>query len=270
MNNKKYVSLATLTSILIGVGLIATTIPAFAAATPANRPQMRNNQTRTAFQGMKPSVIGTVSAINGSTITISGKQGEGFGFGGKRGTATTSPATVSTFSIDATNATVMKNNATSSISNIIIGDTIMVQGTINGKNITATIIRDGLTNPGKMGEGRGNFASSTSPIQGNGEPIIAGAISSINGSILTITNKSKVVYTVDATNAKITQGQNTISLSNIIINDNVIVQGAVNGTSIVASSVIDQKTQANTPEKQKSNTNILYGIGSFFKHLFGF
>ncbi len=47
---------------------------------------------------MKPVVIGQVSAINGNTLTVTGKQGFG----------TSSPST--TFTIDATDAKIMKNN----------------------------------------------------------------------------------------------------------------------------------------------------------------
>jgi len=218
---------------------------------------------------MKPLIIGTVSAINGNNITILGKQEIGFGFGEKRGSATTSSVITNTFSVDAANAKIIKNNATSSISNIIVGDTIIVRGTINGKNITATIIRDGLTAFNRKIEDKVIFSSSTPEIQGNGEPIIAGTISTINSSTLTITNKSNIVYTVDITKAKILQGQKTISISNISLNDNVIIQGTINGTSIIASSVIDQTKKVNISE-QKTKTNFLNGIGNFFKHLFGF
>ena len=60
---------------------------------------------------------------------------------------------------------------------------------------------------------------------------------------MTVTNKSNVTYTVDATNAKIVQGQNTIAVSNVAVGDSVVVQGTVNGNSITASSVIDQKAR---------------------------
>lgn len=84
-----------------------------------------------------PEVRGKVSAISGSTITLLGK--EGFG----TTTATT------TFSIDATNATILKagsgNNrpATSTLSAIKVGDTVSVMGTTTGTTVTAKMIIDG-------------------------------------------------------------------------------------------------------------------------------
>jgi len=277
--SNKYVPIA---SLLVSVGLIASTVPAFAATntppTRNNRPGMVNGGIR---QGMKPEFIGTVSAINGSTITMTSKQG--FGLGGFVGrNASSSPKTAPTitpttviYSINTTNSTVIKNNATSSVSNISVGDTLMVQGTLNGTNITATNIRDGIMNSLGRDNGannRGDFASTTSLVEGNGQPVIAGTISTISGETLTISNKSNVSYSVDATNAKITQGpNNTVSISNLTVGDNVVVQGTINDTSVTASSIIDQtKPGAATSTPQKPRAGILGGIGQFFMHLFGF
>ena len=99
--------------------------------------------------GMKPVVFGTVSAINGNILTINGRQGFG----------TTTPAV--TFTVDATKAKIIKNNATSSVASIVIGDTVLVQGTISGTNVTATIIRDGALMRG-LGERIGDGHDGTS------------------------------------------------------------------------------------------------------------
>ena len=55
---------------------------------------------------MKPGVFGTVTAVNGDAITINGRQGFG------------STTAMVSYSVDATNATVRKNNATSTVSSI--------------------------------------------------------------------------------------------------------------------------------------------------------
>jgi len=218
-------------------------------------------------------VVGTVSSVSGNMLIVSGRTGFG----------TTTPAV--TFTVDATNSTVRKNNATSTVSAIVAGDTVFVQGTVSGTNVTATSIFDGAImrrplgapgtgKPGDSGEGKQNWnASFTSPIQGNGQPVVAGKVSSVSGNTLTITNASNVIYSVDATNAKIVEGQNTIAVSSIKVGDSVVVQGAVNGTSITASSVIDQTGNPGmTPpgNNQGKHTGFFGGIGSFFMHLFGF
>lgn len=224
---------------------------------------------------MKPGVFGTVTAVNGNTITINGRQGFG-----PTATATT------TYTVDATNATVKKNNATSTVSAIAIGDTIFAQGTITGTNVVATTIRDGVMmgargqgGPGMNGKGGQGHATSTppvSPFTGNGQPVIAGSVSAISGTSLTVTTASNVIYTVDASNAKIVEGQNTIALSTIVVGNKVLVQGTVNGTSITASTVVDQSgvpasVTANMDKGRK--LGFFGGVGNFFKsfaHLFGF
>ena len=51
--------------------------------------------------------------------------------------------------------TVTKNNTASSVASIAVGDTVMVQGTVSGTNVTATTIRDGIGAPGtKSGAGK--------------------------------------------------------------------------------------------------------------------
>ena len=76
-----------------------------------------------------PVVIGTVSTVNGTTLIVTPKI--------KRKNTTPIPYTV-----DATNAKLMKDGTSTTISNIAIGDTVMIKGKINGAHITATSIRD--------------------------------------------------------------------------------------------------------------------------------
>ncbi len=231
---------------------------------------------------MKPGVFGTVSAINGNILTVTSKGGLGGPrpmTSGKTSVAPTAPTPV-TYTVDATNATVMKNNATSTLSAIVVGDSIVAQGTLTGTNFVATTIRDGL--PTMMGGGKGQngndngngdgkgHATSTPLFVGNGQPIVAGNVSVINGSSITVTNKSNVTYTVDASSAKILSGQNSAAtIANIAVGDSVVVQGTVNGTAVTATTILDQAKPATTPKKGMMG-NFFGGIGSFFGHLFGF
>jgi len=221
---------------------------------------------------MRPGVVGTVASVSGTTLTVTGKQGFG------------SSTTAVTYTVDASNSTVVKDNATSSVSAIATGDTVFVQGTVSGTNVAATLIRDGvMMGRGQQGStgkrGLPGEGSSTPAFEGNGEPIVAGSVTAISGDSITLTNKSNVTYTVDATNAKIVEnGQASPTVSNIAVGDNVVVQGTVNGTSVAATTVIDQKAPANGQNGSTSGGapkgagfgGILGGIGSFFKHLFGF
>ena len=268
MKNTKYVygfiTLAMLAT-------FATAIPAL-AATPnyAGRGMMnRGNMT-------KPGVFGTVSAINGNILTVASKQWSK----SVAGTTTTPTTSTIAYTIDATNAKIMKNNVAGTVSSIVVGDNVMAQGTLTGTNLVATTIRDGQIGTGMRGGSggsvTGNQFAKISPITGNGQPVVAGTVSAMNNSSLTITNKSNVSYTVDATNAKIVQGQNTISVSNITMGDMVIVQGAVNGNAITASSIIDQTKPATATTTSGGTTNTqpsrgFFGsIGHFFSSIFGF
>jgi hypothetical protein len=217
---------------------------------------------------MPPGVFGTVASESGNTLTVTQKLRPG---------ATSTPIV---YTVDATNAKVMKNGTSSTVSAIATGDTVMVQGTVTGTNVAATVIRDGIV--GMMGRGgapgknfaRGSSTPSTLPIQGNGEPVVGGSITAISGNTLTVTNASNVTYSVDATNAKILKNGTTTAITSVATGDNVVVQGTVNGASVTASSVLDQGSVSQatgTPgTKPAGSGGFLGAIGGFFKHLFGF
>ncbi|MEI6191205.1 MAG: hypothetical protein WCP24_02460 [bacterium] len=78
---------------------------------------------------------GMISEINGKIITIDSKQM----------IEASNPPTwkTSIYTVNTSNAImVIGGRSTSTIANVKIGDVIMVQGTISGKNITASMIRD--------------------------------------------------------------------------------------------------------------------------------
>lgn len=209
---------------------------------------------------MKPGVFGTVSAISGNTITVISKK------------SLETNAVTTTFTIDATNAKITKNNVVGTIASILVGDTVAIQGTITGTNVVATNIRDGAMMPGRGGnsENSNKPGKEISDIVGNGQPVVLGTVSAVNGSTLTITNKSNVTYTVDVASAKITQGKNTILVSGVVVGDNIVVQGVVNGNSIVASNIIDQAKPAGTTANNEAKQGFFGKVGSFFSHLFGY
>lgn len=252
---------------------LALAAPALAAtATPGNSGWGQGGwQGSTMHVGTRaPGVFGTVASISGTTLTVTSKMPQRPG--GTTGTATVTPTT---YTVDASNATVTKNNAASTLSAVSVGDMVMVQGTVSGTNVTATTIHDGLV-PMRAGMHPGQKPGGAQPnsiIQGNGEPVVGGSITAINGSVLTITNKSNVTYSVDATNATIEKGNATSTLSSVTVGDNVLVQGTVNGSSITASSVIDQgvaPAAGSTATPPKGVMGFFSGIGGFFAHLFGF
>ena len=223
---------------------------------------------------VRPVIIGTVSAVNGTTLMVSSKKPQkDFKDFNKSKTATTTAYTV-----NASAAKVTKNNATTTLSAIAIGDTVMVEGKVSGTIVTATLIRDGVAKMGKGLENKDNEPKDVQPnmiIQGNGQPVIGGSVTAISGTTITVANKSNITYTIDASNAVIEKKNAASTLSSITVGDNVVVQGAVNGTSIVASSVIDQGTpniknnSASTTPKNRGG-GFFSTVGGFFSRIFGF
>src|ERR1700690_195591 len=124
------------------VASLAVAGTAFAQTTPA--PSAPHANVRGGMwggmKGRMPGVFGTVSAVSGTSLTVTSKAGP-------NGT----PA-AATYTVDASSATVMKAGASSSVSAVTVGDTVMVQGTVNGTSVTAKTIRDGVV---PMGMGRG-------------------------------------------------------------------------------------------------------------------
>ena len=268
MNKNKYLSWAAAAGFVAGLVML---LPVFAQA-QVGAP---NGSGHFGMRGgMPPGVFGTVTAINGNSLTVTAKT---------RPNATSTTGTV--YSVDASAAQVFKNGTTSTIGSIASGDMVMVQGTVSGTSVAATVIRDGIRPmmggrgmPGGFGKGYGKNGTSTppvSPIQGNGQPVIGGAVTAISGTTVTITNASNVTYTIDASNAKVVKGGASSTIASVATGDNLVVQGTVNGTSVVASSIIDQgATGSRAPpaggQGGGSHFGFLGAIGSFFKHLFGF
>lgn len=101
------------------------------------------------FETRRPAVTGTITKIDGATITI-----ESISFGkniNKTDTETDTadktktPETV-TYTIDANKATFYKDGVESKISEIIVGEKIMVEGTVDGTTVTATKVHEGNLN----------------------------------------------------------------------------------------------------------------------------
>lgn len=158
---------------------------------------------------MGHATTGTVAAINGNSITLNGSNG-------------------TTYTVDAGNAKIMKvvNNAktTIQVSGIATGDTLTVFGKVSGNNITATSITDGQM-----------------PAKQIPAPAATGTISAINGNIITLNGNNGTVYTVDASNTAIGVFKQGTSLQNFGIKtgDTVSVFGAVSGTNITATNIMD-------------------------------
>jgi len=258
MLQKKY--LFSVLALVVALGTFSSTVSADEGSNNDRGPRMGIMRME-ARAMLKPSVVGRVTAVSGNTITITSR-----GLG-RNATST------QTFTIDATNAVVVKGNATSTVSSIAVGDEVMAQGTISGSNVVATKIFDGKAMQ-RIGDRLDKRASSTQMMMGNGEPVVAGKVSAISGNSVTVVTASNQTYTVDATNAKVMVKGSASTLSSVAVSDRVVVQGTVNGNSIVATTVIDQGVpkvdNGNNDNNGNDHPGFIRGVGNFFKHLFGF
>lgn len=215
-------------------------------------------------------IFGTVTAVNGTTITVQSQMPPRRD-GDDNDENKPAPTPV-TYTVNASNATVSKNNATGSVSSIAVGDHIFVAGTVSGTTVTATKITDGpLTQ--RVGDMMKNNPNIMADFKGNGQPVVGGKVTAVSGNTITISNSSNVSYTIDASSAKILKGKTTSTVSAISVGDEVLAQGTINGSAVTATTVVDAKAVANTANSsnsERAHVGIFAKIGSFFKGIFGF
>ena len=175
--------------------------------------------------GQRPGVFGKVTAISGTTLTVSATN--------PKNNSTT------TYTVDASNAKVLKGATSSApvastLSAVAVGDTVAIKGTVSGTNVTASEIMDGVgpkMGPGGFG-GRG-------PGKGRG---VAGTVTAITGKTITSTNQDGTSYTIDASNAQV-EKLSTIPLSQVAVGDKIGVEGTVSGTNVTAQHIMDGMPQ---------------------------
>jgi len=214
--------------IITGIsGLVAI---GFLSVSPASADSITGPSTNHSGRG---GVIGIVSSVSGSSITLISKDRQA----------------TSTFAVDATNATVTKAGATSSLSAIQTGDTLLVRGSVTGTNVVATKIIDGLPvmkHNGKAGKSGRNASSSAAM---KNRPAF-GSVTAVNGGSFTLQTKAfkgrkaastpALALTVNTSSTTVFKkdGQ-TATLADLASGQNIMVIGTRDstGTMITASRV---------------------------------
>jgi hypothetical protein len=259
------------TAILATGSLIIASAVVGGAAHAQGADQQRGSgwgQGRAAFapfeRGMMPGarlgqgVSGKVTAINGMSITMEsvfGKETKTYSVDAGKATFSKigTPAPVG---LSSGAGLVRPSPASIAITDITIGDTVAVRGTVNGNSIVATSV---TVMPG-MGYGRG-------PENGFTNNAISGTVQAVNGSMLTVVvdrfpmgrrdadadgtaEKTQVTYVVDASSATVKKvvhssdpqakpTETAIAVSDIAVGDKLRVEGTIDGTNVKADSIID-------------------------------
>ncbi|MFA5173451.1 MAG: hypothetical protein WC435_03595 [Candidatus Paceibacterota bacterium] len=245
-------------------------------------------------------IVGTVKSTGGTVITISGRQGEP----GKQGTETI-------YSINATEAAVQKvssfvgkskmTGTSISLSDIKIGDKLTVKGKLEGTNIMASEIIVGEANAPEIKNGEANTGEANTSEIKNGEAIgkerkegtgIVGTVIAVSNNTFMLKSKetgegkekgaTEIIYTVDASKAKITkgfgEGEKESSIVNIKIGDTLQVKGTITDLSIAATEISEfgkQGTATSTSEISETEktkisffSKVFNPIKNFFKKIF--
>ena len=266
MRRKKLFLFSLSMMAIVAVALVASSTFTIAANNTIQGGGLPQGNPPNGQQGnfKNPGIMGTVSSISGSIITV--KMND------------------ISYTIDASSATIKKitnstggskpTETTISVSDIQSGNTAMIQGTVSGTSVTATEIIVGAFTGGSMNNGiattsnrnqgrlPANPATSTpkNKIQNRSSAVI-GTVSAISGTTITITSRQDtgITYTIDASNAKVTQGAGentqTSSVSDIKVGDVIEVAGAI---SISATSIIEKGNMSTSTESgniERGNDN---------------
>lgn len=209
---------AAVVSLIFASPVLADTATSSTPASHTTGTALKHRIVGTAVH--KPMVSGTVTAITGNSITLLGKNG-------------------TTYTVDATNAKVIKNKVTITVSAIAVGDTLVVSGTTTGSSVVATGIRDGVVSSVKKTGTKPINAKAEMPF---GKNATFGTVASVSGSTFTLTKKSgtgttTVMVTTDTTTVFKKNGQ-TDTLADVAAGQTVVVMGAKDTSgNVTATSV---------------------------------
>jgi hypothetical protein len=202
-------------ALLAAIAIILTGAAAITSARVSQAKSGTVGAVKTAMRHLgTPPTTGTVSAISGNSITLAGKNG-------------------ATYTVDAGSAKIVKisNGAktTIAVSGIQTGDVLAVTGTVTGNNIVAKNITDGVM---------------TMPVKQ--QPAATGTVSAISGNSITLAGSNGTTYTVDASNVQISILKSGVSLQNsgVQTGDTLTIFGAVSGSNITATRIMDGKLGA--------------------------
>jgi hypothetical protein len=199
-------------------------------------------------------IVGKVTSVNSTTLTVSSM------------TPWNKDSKTTVYTVNAANAEIDKEGVDNeTISDIKVGDMVVVEGTVTGNSVAATEIHIGWFKA-KWEDAKDSFVTS-------GDPVIGGTVTVVSDSTITIKNKDDVTYTVNAKDAKIVRkGFDASVLSDIKVGDNILVQGVVNNTTVTAKLIIDTSFKfdmnGNTSGDNGKHRGFFSRVGLFFKGWF--
>lgn len=165
------------------------------------------NATSTDSHG-KTTLVGTVTSVNGTTLTVLGRDNV-------------------SYTVTAANASFTgSGDATITASDVRVGDHIVVRGTVSGTLVTATKITDGAI----------HARTFLSAIGAAG----LGVVTSVNGSTFTIDPIGKNATTTVSTNASTTYRVNGTATTSgaLAVGSKVLLMGTTTSDSSISASLV--------------------------------
>jgi len=202
--------------ILVSVVLSSLVGVACAQSDAAPAPQTGNQQDATREPRRRPDVMGTITAINGQTLTIKNFDGHDV-------------------AVTVTDSTrFMKDRQPAKLADFKVGDAAMVRGRSTGPDAWEAELlgsRGGGAGPG--GFSQGGYA------QDLGKKFIAGEIKSIDGTHLTIARMDGETQTITVDeNTSFKKDGESITLGDFKAGDHVFGPGEVKDGTFVASRLM--------------------------------
>jgi Domain of unknown function (DUF5666) len=210
------------------MAFVLVSLVAFAAAqSDAPAPQTGNQQDTSREPRRRPDVVGSITAINGQSLTIKNADGHAV-------TVTVTDAT-----------RFMKDRQPAKLTDFKVGDMAMVRGRLTGTETwEAEFLGSRGGGPGQGG-GQGGFA------QDLGKKFIVGEIKSIDGTHLTIVRMDGQTQTIAVDeNTSFKKEGESVTLADFKAGDHVFGPGEVKDGTFVASRLMfgDMRRMRGGPE----------------------
>jgi hypothetical protein len=175
--------------------------------------------------GQGPGAGGTITAIDGSTVTIKDLSG-------------------STTKVVTTSSTTVTKTASGALSDIQLGDHVVVTGTGTASKIAAQRVDDLGATSGATSDGRGGPGPSANANAGANTGVTSGTVAAIDGSTLTVTvtdssGTSGASITITTSSATTYTVEHSIAVSDLAVGDQIMVVGTTTNGAVAATRIRD-------------------------------
>lgn len=235
-------AIAAMVAVIVAVGLAVgismsggkKSVTTTASASAAGQPNGQGGTPTGAGQHGRRGTAGTITAIDGSKITL---EAESF-----NGSAAT------TMTVKTTGSTAITETVTGKVGDLRNGDHVVVIGTPSGTAVAASRISDsGDSARGGFGGGfggggarRGGEASGSAQAPPGGNfgagSFTIGTIKAVDGDTVTVTSSTGTV-TVTTSSATTISVSKKISVGDLAKGDTIRVTGSTSGTTVTATSI---------------------------------